>query len=798
MTNKRTLKFILFILTTVLFVGLSTQSRLTEDISALLPKGNNEAMDITFRNLKVKDKIFIQCVSDDEQLQDEALNFFLAKADSLDADDYIESILYRPDVFEMLDAAHWMADHAPAYLDFEDAELDSLTSVDHIRQTIRTYNAALETDEGAAVYEFMGYDPAGIAISKVSRIREALASNGRAKGIAYITPRIGTTQSREAARLVRTLRQAKALTLAQYDVDILFHGQIINSAGNGSRIRRDLMTTITISLAFALLLLGICFGRVKYVGLLLLPIGYGMAFAMASIYLIQGGMSLMSLGIGAIVLGVAMSYVMHVMIHYLYTGDREQTVRAQRKPVLMGSITTIGAFAGLLFTESPLLRDFGLFALLTVAGTTFAALFFLPEFFPREYTPNKRAFAFLERINASQIDRRSWLVALVVLLTVGAITMCNRYQFDTDLLHIGYLSNDTKTAQARWAAVVNGGAKQQYYAAMSSDLDEALQISQAISTECESLKGDSLISMYMPVHVLMPSLELQELRLGHWELYHTPEKQAEIWRHVEAACAAEDVDAEWFAPYRDLMMTPPAPELLAEAEVVPDYLMENLIEQVGPYYMVFTPVRMPEQNLRAVNERLTDITGCVVLDPFYYATSLVEMTHRDFNRIMLISSIFVLLLLLFTYRNLWVALIAYTPVIMSWYAVLGAMAIAGQSFNILNIVVSSFVFGIGVDYSIFIMDGLLHGQPKTDNTQTNPPETDSPQSHNGHSLLTMHKTAITLSALVLVLCMASLLFAKHPAIHSIAFCSLYGMITTMLLSYTLQPVLYRWYKRIKK
>ena len=39
---------------------------------------------------------------------------------------------------------------------------------------------------------------------------------------------------------------------------------------------------------------------------------------------------------------------------------------------------SIGAFAGLLFTDSQLLRDFGLFASLTLVGTTLFSLVLLP------------------------------------------------------------------------------------------------------------------------------------------------------------------------------------------------------------------------------------------------------------------------------------------------------------------------------------------------------------------------------------------------------------------------------------
>ena len=229
-----------------------------------------------------------------------------------------------------------------------------------------------------------------------------------------------------------------------------------------------------------------------------------------------------------------------------------------------------------------------------------------------------------------------------------------------------------------------------------------------------------------------------------------------------------------FEPFHELMTENYFPELLHEAGVVPDGIMSNLTEKVGDYYLVFLPVKLHQSDLKQVNGVLTKMEGCLVLDPFYYTADLVELIHSDFNKILLISSIFVFVVLLISFRRLLLALIAFLPMFLSWYVVLGAMALADQSFNLINIVVSSFIFGIGVDYSIFIMDGLV-AKAKGKNTQ----------------LLTYHKTAITISATILTICMASLLFAVHPAIKSIGFASLVGMITTIVLSYTIEPWLFR-------
>ena len=113
------------------------------------------------------------------------------------------------------------------------------------------------------------------------------------------------------------------------------------------------------------------------------------------------------------------------------------------------------------------------------------------------------------------------------------------------------------------------------------------------------------------------------------------------------------------------------------------------------------------------------------------------------------------------------------PMAVGWVIILGLMAMLGIEFNIVTIILSTFIFGIGDDFSIFIMDGLL-SEYKT-----------------GRRMLDTHKTAIFFSAFTVVVGLGALIFARHPALHSLALISLFGIVAVVLVSYTVQPVLFR-------
>ena len=69
-----------------------------------------------------------------------------------------------------------------------------------------------------------------------------------------------------------------------------------------------------------------------------------------------------------------------MLAHQNHVSTVQQLIKEIAYPLTVGSFTTIGAFMGLIFTSSDLLRDFGLFASLALVGTTLFCLIYLPHF----------------------------------------------------------------------------------------------------------------------------------------------------------------------------------------------------------------------------------------------------------------------------------------------------------------------------------------------------------------------------------------------------------------------------------
>lgn len=800
--KNRVLMYALMLVSTLVFVYFGLKLEYEENIVKLLPKSQNAAAsEMAFENLRVKDKIFIEFVGKEQVLLPEDLavysdDFFATLLEQDTATHYIDNVLQVIDDDMMVMALDYALTNVPAFVDAPCyAKFDSLLQRDVVAQQMVVNKSLVDNDEEGSATTMVAQDPAALRLALLNTGKELLNGMGGYKIIdshlyspdsttlvAFLSPNFNSFDSKAGTSLIDMLEEnIEVFCEANPDVEILFHGAPVQSVFNSRQIKGDLLLTVGISLIIICIVIGWCFKNKSTMFMLLAPIIYGVFMALACMYWLKGDMSLMALGIGAIIMGVALSYCLHVLTHYKYMDDPVQIIKDQATPVFLGCLTTIGAFLGLLFTESELLQDFGLFASFAMMGTTFFALVFLPHFFKKGGSKrSEKAFAILDKINSYPIDRKRWLRIVVEVICVITLFTASWVTFDSDLRNIGYNEPKVIRSQQLYADKIYGNNASMYYAVAADDLDEALFYNNALVETLDSLSQDSTIISYTKTTQLFIPTDVQEERIAMWREYWSEQRVAEVRQIITSTANANNLPAEMFAPFYAMIEADYEPASLYDAEVFPPELLSNYIEETNGKFMVFTSVQMKPEVKSVVNDAVAAVPHAIVIDPFYYTSDMVKILNDDFNTILGISSLFVFIILLLSFRSLPIALIAFMPMGLSWYVVQGIMGIFGVQFNLINIVIATFIFGIGVDYSIFVMKGLI-----------------AQASGSDQNLLTYHKTAIFFSAFVLIVVVGSLLFATHPAIKSIGVSTLIGMSATILLTYILEPALFRFMMRFK-
>ena len=791
--TRKALMYIIMAVTTLVFVFFGLKVKYEEDIYSLLPTSSVESQ-LAFSSIELKDKIYLQVTSTNEQLPPEILGERMDEFTDLlfekdSTSHLISNILVRMEPENAINALDFVLDHIPSFVDpsvypaFEEAMNPEVAQA----QMEADYEL-LMSDETGDLTQMIAYDPLNLKDVVIGDMLNSVTSGytiidghffcpDSTVAIAYLAPAFKSLDSRAATSFVKMLFQTQQeFETIHPEVKVYTHGDPIGSVSNAGRIRSDLVVTVGISIVLILILLGFFFRSSGFLGRLLLPILYGMAFSLACIYWLKGGMSLMALGLGAIVLGVAISYCLHLLVHHFFVGDPEKLLTDESTPVFLGCLTTVGAFCSLLFTESELLHDFGLFASLALIGSTIIGLVFLPHFLPKiKADSNSKTFRRISRLNNLPFDRKKWFLALIAVIVVIGIIFSPKVKFDSDLRNLDYNSPEEIEAEQLFNTKNNDGFMHLYFATVSTDLDEALEADGKLMLILDSLSQKGLVHSYSDmIPKLFISQKEQEQRIAAWDAFWTEQRKTEAFQLVSENAIKLGLDPDMFLDFQGLIDNEYEPASLMESGVVPPNLLGNFIERnADDQYMVFTDVPMNPEQKDVVTGALVANPKTFVLEPFYYCKSMVELIHDDFNIAVWISSLFVLLILLISFRNIITALLSFLPMVFSWLMVQGYMALIGLEFNLINIIVSTFIFGVGVDYSIFITEGLL-SQART----------------GSKDVLTWHKVAIFFSAVILVIVVASLLFAVHPAIRSIGLSTLIGMASTIMISYSLQPFVF--------
>ena len=800
----------------VCFGCFAAQLHLEEDINKLMPSSKNEdgTTKLAFADLKIKDKVFLLFEGRDTEKLIEVCDAFI---DTLLVRDSVSKtigdVFYRLDEDLLPDGIDYLTEHLPAYIDTAVyARFDTLLTREHFVRQMQQNREDLTGEFGEMFPELIQTDPMGMRNVLAEQMEPLTGASGSYKTIdghffvpdstvciAFITPRYSATNTGQGSAMFQLLNTQMDQFAKQYpEVEISYHGTPASGFYNATQIKHDLTTTIAGALLLVLVFLLVCFRRWDTIPLLLLPVVFGTFFGMTMMYWLKGEFSLLALGIGGVVLGVALSYVLHVLTHHRFVSDSEQLLRDLVKPVLLGCLTTIGSFAGLLFVKTDLLRDFGLFAAFAILGTTLFSLAYLPQIlrgkgtvkseqFPTGVRPGEGGFpVFINRVITYPFDRNQLLVTailLVIVVCVGAFIMGGT-RFDADMHNLGYDHPMTEHSEQLLREKTYTNDKTKYFASQGRTMEEAIENFALLDRKLDSLQRLGLVKSYTRTNQIFVPLRQQQERIEAWKRYWTDERLATVRSLIAQTAPQAGLNAEAFAPFFEAATRDYQPDALYDAGIIPAGYQSTLTEQsYGGDWLVFTSVRCENDSVRSSESDYMRICDAIakephllVLDTYYYTTDTLRAMSEDFNLLQWLSMAFVLVVLWLSFRfNVRHTLLAFAPILLSWLIVLGVMVLFNVQFNLISIIISTFIFGIGVDYSIFIMHGLI----------------------SENETLNSHKTAILLSAIVLMTTVSSMLIAQHPAIRSVGFTTLVGLLSAVILSYVLQPAIYRIWLKVK-
>lgn len=777
----------------MLFIGAS-QIKIEEDITRFFPDDERvEKLNYVFQNAKFADRLVVMVSVKDSATKPQPDSLILF-ADKLAVEiesklqKYIISITGQVDDGKVIDLFEAVHQHLPVFLEEKDyVSLDSILQPVVAGKTLENNYKQLISPTGVVTKNVILNDPLGfsfIILKKLQQIQydknfelydNYILTRDHRHLLLFIQPVYSSNQTGKNAVFIEGLNAIVENVSGQHPTIMAsFFGATAVAVGNAVQIRNDTLLTLSIMVILLAVFLISFFRKKRIFFLIFIPVVFGALFSLCCIFLLQESISILALAAGSIILGIAVNYALHFLVHLKHTHNIQVVIKDIVKPLTLGSATTVLAFLCLQFVNAAVLRDLGLFAAFSLIGAAFCSLVFLPHLIRDDFFVSKHTKkSWLEKISEQSFSHRKSIIVVILLLTPVFLFYAPNVSFNTDIRALNFMEPDLRTAQHRLETLNSSSLSAVYVVSQATTLEKALQKNEQTSGILEKLIQQKTLRKYSSVSSLILSDSLQKIRIERWNKFWDSQRIKNGIQTVRDEGSRFKFSEKVFQNFASLITKNYVPADSAVWSVFRQAFFDDYIIEKDGKATIITLASVNPEDKEKVYAALAG-TPSHGFDRQMLTNMFVEYVHADFNFIVTLTSILVFMALLISYGRIEITLITFIPMLITWIWILGIMALFGIQFNIVNVMISTFIFGLGDDYSIFTMDGLRQ------------------KYQVGKENLSSIRSSIFLSALTTITGLGVLIFAQHPALRSIAAISIIGIICVFVMSQTIEPFLFRW------
>ena len=774
---------VLLTLTIALVVSVF-QLSYKEDISDFMPLTEEEKQDMEiYQDISGVNKLVVlfSCDKENPDSTIAAIDLFLESVKKLDSLNWTSDMVTRFDMEKVGEVTEFVYQNIPYFLTERDySRMDSLLRADnYLAEQLDRDREMLMFPSGGLLSENISRDPLNLFTPVLSKLQGLQQENkfemydgyiftpDMSRAIVMLSSPFGNSETDKNSQLLQLLNSGIEQMNTRYpniEAHVLGGPQI--AVGNAQQIKHDSILAVSLAVVLILALLFFSFRSLRNILLIAFSIGWGWLFALGALALFHDNISIIVVGISSVILGIALNYPLHLIAHIGHETNIRQALKEISAPLLVGNITTVGAFLALVPLNSVALRDLGLFASLLLIGTIFYVLVFLPHqvSVPQKVEEVKekddglvaRGNRLLDRISHIRLDNKPWLVGIVIILTLVFGWFSFQVEFDSNLANINYMTDEQRADMdyfQKLTADDTVSTKRTLYVVSSAPtIDAALD-------SCNSKKING-------VSQFLASESMQKERISRWNEFVSKHHDLLNAQFTKAA-KDKGFSTEAFSDFQQIINGNYEPRHFDYFSPITSTVFNGNIVKQNQYFIV-DKLSVEASEIEKVK---SSIPGSFDIESLN--SSLANSLSDNFNYIGWACSLIVFFFLWFSFRKIELAIISFVPMAISWVWILGLMAILGIKFNIVNVILATFIFGQGDDYTIFMTEGCIY-EHKT-----------------GKPILASYKHSILLSAIIMFIGIGTLIVARHPALHSLAEITIVGMSSVVFMSWLIPPLLFR-------
>jgi len=774
----------------------ASQLKLSEDITKILPdteKINN--MNFVYSNSKFLDKVVINISYVDTTITNPEILSALADKfiDSLNlkfVPDLIQSIDLAPSQAEMLSVYDAVYNNLPVFLTEDDYKtIDTIIATQNIQETIASDYSTLMSPVSFVTKKLIAKDPlylTPIVLKKFSSFnmgnnfqvfdRYFISDNHR-NLIILFTP-VSTNKTASNNTLFDGIDDIITnLVIDEFKgIRIDYFGNAVVALGNANQIKKDIIITITLAMLVLIFVITMFFRSKRTFLIVFLPVLFGALVSLAILTILKKEVSAISLAIGSVLLGISVDYALHIYSHFRQHGSRKKIFRNLSTPIILSSLTTASAFLSLYFINSEALNDLGLFAAISILAAAAFSLIVLPHLITEEKDGAiKHKSNWIDKLAAFNFSGNGYLKLAVVIITIVFYFTAQYVGFDADMMKNNYMSGELREVENRLNSVTNLSKKTIYIVSPGKDIADAMENNAITSNTINKLISEQIIQSAAVVNNIFPSISQQQNAINKWNNYWENKRDVVI-EDISKAANRTGFSNKAFSSFNTWLHRDYKPISPIDAGILQQLFLDKFIIETDTMSAIINVIKVnsTEDDINSVYKEFADKDNAWIIDKRLITSEFVTILKDNFNKLVIISISFVFIILLIAYGRIELTIITMIPMIFSWIWTVGIMGILGIEFNIFNIIILTFIFGLGIDYSIFIMRGLL-----------------MEYKYGAHDIAS-YKVSVILSGITTLLGIGVLIFAAHPALRSIATMSIIGILSVIFITFTLLPAIFKW------
>ncbi|MBP0613109.1 MMPL family transporter [Chryseobacterium sp. cx-311] len=772
-----------------LIVGIFYASKIKfeEDISQMLPK--NGKSDITAQvlsQLEFSDKIIVLINSrtNGDQLTETA-DAFIESLEPLSP--YLKSVQGKVDEDQISETFDFAQKNIPLLLADDDYRIiEERISGDSINHRLAANYRALTAPTSLVTKEFIKKDPLGITglgLQKLNllggnkdfRLQDGYIVSQDGKNILlFLEPAFGGAETKNNEVLAEKLNLLKDRLNKEFNgkTEISYFGAPLIAAANARQIKKDIQTTVLISTAVLLLLLIFYFRNILAPIIIFIPTVFGAAAGLIFIYIIKDSISAISLSVSAILIGITIDYAIHILTHYKHKNNIEDVLKEITHPIIMSASTTAVSFLCLTFVRSEALRDLGIFASVTVMFSALFTLVLIPHLYrPRKSNvPEKKTF--IDKIGAYPYEKNRPLVIICSLLIVATFFGFSHIKFNQNISDLNFVPEEMKENEKKLEKLSDITEKSIHVVSYGSTSAEAVdKNTKLLSFLKNQQEGGKILSFQSVGEVVLSEKEQQE-RIRRWNSFWNPERKADVISQMKISGASQGFNSSAFSTFEEMLNRNYQPLSLDDYSNLPALQLSEFYGSEKGMHTLSTVVKVDEGQRAQFISDVEKNNEVLAIDRQQINENFLGLLKDDFNSLINYSLIAVILIFLIFFRNIDLTVMAVIPIILSGIVTAGILYFLGLELNIFSTIVCTLIFGAGVDFNIFLTQALQK------------------EISTGKDQLPLYRVSIILALITTVLAVGALIFAKHPALHSVSTVALVGMVAVVVISFAMYPLMF--------